>query len=55
MDVNGLGVLMGTQEAAKQMIAQGNGGKIINTASIGPSKATLSLRTIARASLRSRR
>jgi meso-butanediol dehydrogenase / (S,S)-butanediol dehydrogenase / diacetyl reductase len=35
MDVNGLGVLMGTQEAAKQMIAQGGGGKIINTASIG--------------------
>jgi meso-butanediol dehydrogenase/(S,S)-butanediol dehydrogenase/diacetyl reductase len=35
MDVNALGVLMGTQEAAKQMIAQGSGGKIINTASIG--------------------
>ena len=35
MDVNSLGVLMGTQEAAKQMIAQGRGGKIINTASIG--------------------
>ena len=35
MDVNGLGVLMGTQEAAKQMIVQGRGGKIINTASIG--------------------
>ena len=35
MDVNGLGVLMGTQEAAKQMIAQGKGGKIVNTASIG--------------------
>lgn len=35
MNVNGLGVLMGTQEAAKQMIAQGKGGKIINTASIG--------------------
>jgi meso-butanediol dehydrogenase / (S,S)-butanediol dehydrogenase / diacetyl reductase len=34
MDVNGLGVLIGTQEAAKQMKAQGNGGKIINTASI---------------------
>ena len=34
MDVNGLGVLIGTQEAAKQMIAQGDGGKIINTASI---------------------
>jgi meso-butanediol dehydrogenase/(S,S)-butanediol dehydrogenase/diacetyl reductase len=34
MDVNGLGVLIGTQEAAKQMIAQGGGGKIINTASI---------------------
>ena len=34
MDVNGLGVLIGTQEAALQMKAQGTGGKIINTASI---------------------
>ncbi len=34
MRVNGLGVLIGTQEAAKQMIGQGGGGKIINTASI---------------------
>jgi len=34
MDVNALGVLIGTQEAAKQMIAQGGGGKIVNTASI---------------------
>lgn len=34
MNVNALGVLMGTQEAAKQMIAQGTGGKIVNTASI---------------------
>ena len=34
MRVNGLGVLIGMQEAAKQMIAQGSGGKIINTASI---------------------
>ena len=34
MDINGLGVMIGTQEAAKQMIAQGTGGKIINTASI---------------------
>ncbi len=34
MRVNGLGVLIGTQEAAKQMIRQGGGGKIINTASI---------------------
>ncbi|MDW3177999.1 MAG: glucose 1-dehydrogenase [Acidimicrobiia bacterium] len=34
MNVNALGVLMGTQEAAKAMIAQGTGGKIINTASI---------------------
>ncbi len=31
MDINGLGVLIGTQEAARQMIAQGGGGKIINT------------------------
>lgn len=34
MTVNGLGVLIGMQEAAKQMIDQGHGGKIINTASI---------------------
>lgn len=34
MGVNGLGVLIGMQEAAQQMIAQGHGGKIINTASI---------------------
>ena len=32
--INTLGVLLGTQEAARQMIAQGDGGKIINTASI---------------------
>jgi meso-butanediol dehydrogenase/(S,S)-butanediol dehydrogenase/diacetyl reductase len=34
MNVNALGVLMGCQEAAKKMIAQGSGGKIVNTASI---------------------
>jgi meso-butanediol dehydrogenase/(S,S)-butanediol dehydrogenase/diacetyl reductase len=34
MDVNAMGVLIGTQEAARQFIAQGTGGKIINTASI---------------------
>jgi meso-butanediol dehydrogenase/(S,S)-butanediol dehydrogenase/diacetyl reductase len=34
MDINGLGVLICMQEAIKQMIAQGHGGKIINTASI---------------------
>lgn len=34
MRINALGVLIGTQEAAKQMIEQGTGGKIINTASI---------------------
>ncbi|RZN30624.1 SDR family NAD(P)-dependent oxidoreductase [Bradyrhizobium sp. Leo121] len=34
MDTNGLGVLICMQEAIKQMIAQGHGGKIINTASI---------------------
>ena len=34
MRVNALAVLICTQEAAKQMISQGNGGKIINTASI---------------------
>jgi meso-butanediol dehydrogenase / (S,S)-butanediol dehydrogenase / diacetyl reductase len=35
MAVNGRGVLIGSQEAARQMIAQGGGGKIINTTSIG--------------------
>ena len=34
MRVNAWGVLVCTQEAARQMIAQGAGGKIINTASI---------------------
>jgi len=34
MGVNGLGCLIGMQEAARQMIAQGTGGKIVNTASI---------------------
>jgi meso-butanediol dehydrogenase/(S,S)-butanediol dehydrogenase/diacetyl reductase len=34
MNVNALAVFIGTQEAAKQFIRQGNGGKIINTASI---------------------
>jgi meso-butanediol dehydrogenase/(S,S)-butanediol dehydrogenase/diacetyl reductase len=34
MDVNALGVLICTQEAARQMIRQGGGGKIVNTASI---------------------
>ncbi|WP_334066962.1 SDR family oxidoreductase [Nereida ignava] len=33
-DVNGLGCLIGMQEAAKQFISQGTFGKIINTASI---------------------
>jgi meso-butanediol dehydrogenase / (S,S)-butanediol dehydrogenase / diacetyl reductase len=34
MGINGLGCMIGMQEAALQMIAQGHGGKIINTASI---------------------
>jgi meso-butanediol dehydrogenase/(S,S)-butanediol dehydrogenase/diacetyl reductase len=34
MRVNGLGVLLGTQEAAQQFIRQGAGGRIVNTASI---------------------
>lgn len=34
MRVNALGVLIGTQEAAQQMIRQGDGGHIVNTASI---------------------
>ena len=32
--VNTWGVIVGTQEAARQMIDQGNGGKIVNTGSI---------------------
>lgn len=43
MKVNGLGVLLGTQEAARQMIKQGSegaiAGKIINTASIASREA----------------
>ncbi len=34
MRVNALGVLIGTQEAARQFLAQGSPGKIVNTASI---------------------
>jgi meso-butanediol dehydrogenase / (S,S)-butanediol dehydrogenase / diacetyl reductase len=34
MEVNALGVLIGTQEAARRFLAQGSGGKIVNTASI---------------------
>ena len=34
LKVNAWGVILCTQEAAKQMIAQGSGGKIINTGSI---------------------
>ena len=34
MDVNALGCLIGCQEAARQFIAQGSFGKIVNTASI---------------------
>jgi len=34
MKVNGLGVFISMQEAAKQFIAQGSGGKIVNTGSI---------------------
>jgi meso-butanediol dehydrogenase / (S,S)-butanediol dehydrogenase / diacetyl reductase len=34
MEVNALGVLIGTQEAARQFLTQGSGGKVVNTASI---------------------
>lgn len=34
MNVNALAVFVGTQEAAKQYIRQGSGGKVVNTASI---------------------
>jgi meso-butanediol dehydrogenase/(S,S)-butanediol dehydrogenase/diacetyl reductase len=40
MKVNGLGVLIGMQEAAKQMITQGKGGKIVNAESISAREAT---------------
>ena len=34
MEINGKGVLLGMQEAARQFIAQGGGGKIVNMASV---------------------
>lgn len=34
MRINGLGVLIGIQEAARQFLRQGTGGKIVNTASV---------------------
>ena len=34
MGINGLGCMIGMQEAARQMIEQGGGGKIVNTASV---------------------
>ncbi|MCO5091264.1 SDR family NAD(P)-dependent oxidoreductase [Bosea sp. (in: a-proteobacteria)] len=34
MRVNAFSVLIGTQEAARQMIAQGKGGKVVNTCSV---------------------
>ena len=39
MDINAFGVLVGMQEAAKRMIAQGRGGKIVNTASVAGKQA----------------
>ena len=39
MDVNAFGVLVCMQEAAKCMIAQGRGGKIVNTASVSGKQA----------------
>lgn len=33
-EINALGVLIGIQEAARQFLEQGNGGKIVNTASV---------------------
>ena len=38
--VNTWGVILCTQEAARQMIAQGSGGKIINTGSIASRQGT---------------
>jgi meso-butanediol dehydrogenase / (S,S)-butanediol dehydrogenase / diacetyl reductase len=34
MRINGLGVLIGIQEATRQFLGQGTGGKIVNTASV---------------------
>lgn len=34
MRINGLGVMIGIQEAARQFLGQGTGGKIVNTASV---------------------
>ncbi|RFA18072.1 SDR family NAD(P)-dependent oxidoreductase [Subtercola boreus] len=34
LNVNSFGVVLGTQQAVKQFIAQGGGGKVVNTASI---------------------
>ena len=39
-DVNALGVLICMQEAIRRMPAQGDGGKIINTASIAGNSVT---------------
>lgn len=39
MNVNGLGTLIGMQEAARIFIRQGNGGKIINTTSVAARQA----------------
>jgi meso-butanediol dehydrogenase/(S,S)-butanediol dehydrogenase/diacetyl reductase len=51
MDVNGLGCLIGMQEAARQMIAgpdrYGFGGKIVNTASIASRQGLTTSRPIA--------
>jgi meso-butanediol dehydrogenase / (S,S)-butanediol dehydrogenase / diacetyl reductase len=52
MRVNAWGVMLGIQEGAKQMIVQGGGGKIINTASIAGRRAMRSLRPTAAASPR---
>ncbi|RWR05587.1 SDR family oxidoreductase [Sinirhodobacter populi] len=43
MDVNGLGVLIGIQESAVQFIAQGGGGKIVNTASVAGKRGSEAL------------
>ena len=46
MDVNALGVLLCTQEAARQMIKQGRGGKIVNTTSIAGRQGLPELRAL---------
>jgi NAD(P)-dependent dehydrogenase (short-subunit alcohol dehydrogenase family) len=48
MRVNAFGVVIGSQEAARQFIRQGTGGKIVNTASIAGRQGFPEFRTLQR-------